>query len=337
MPLASLSAIATVWIIVLENTNWAQVTAANSPFLTSLLPTCAHALNYKNPPQLHPSEPNYIWLEAGSNLGMTTDNDPSSGYALVAGTPHLALQMNVRGVSWKTYQEDISGTDCPLNSSYPYASKHNPYIFFNEVTGNQSATWPECIAHMRPLTELKADLANNNVSRYNFITPNLCNDGHDCPLFDGYTAVDAFVSDYVAAIMASEAFQSGALFITWDEGYASSDGPIGFLAVSPFAKPGYNNSIAYTHSSYVRTIQDIFELSPYLNNAASAVNLADLFDLEQPSTAAPTSPRPTLSKAPVTKAPVTKSPVAKSPSTAKPRKPPTRKPTAHKKTKIKAG
>jgi hypothetical protein len=29
-----------------------------------------------NNPSIHPSEPNYIWQENGSNLGILADNDP---------------------------------------------------------------------------------------------------------------------------------------------------------------------------------------------------------------------------------------------------------------------
>lgn len=67
----------------------------------------------------------------------------------------------------------------------------------------------------------------------------------------------------------------------WDEGTAgvfsgSDDGPIGMIVVSPFAKKGYSNSIAYTHSSTLRTFERIFDL-PYLRGAASAEDLSDLF------------------------------------------------------------
>src|SRR5206468_3664742 len=60
------------------------------------------------------------------------------------------------------------------------APKHNPMIFFEDVSGSPpSAHSAECIAHVRPYTELKADLMAGTVASYNFITPDLCHDMHD--------------------------------------------------------------------------------------------------------------------------------------------------------------
>ncbi len=66
------------------------------------------------------------------------------------------------------------------------------------------------------------------------------------------------------------------VFIVWDEG-EPRDGPIGLIAVSPNAKPGYSNSIHYTHSSLLRTVQEIFGVTPFLGDAAKAPDLSDLF------------------------------------------------------------
>jgi hypothetical protein len=81
------------------------------------------------------------------------------------------------------------------------------------------------------------------------------------------------------AILNSQAYKNGgALFITWDEGESGSDGPIGLIVLSPYAKGnGYSNTIHYTHSSMLRTLQEIFGVSPYLGDAANATDLGDLF------------------------------------------------------------
>src|SRR5438552_5244444 len=65
----------TVFLIVMENHNWNQINgSASAPYINSLLTQGAHAEAYYNPPGLHPSEPNYLWLEAGTNFGITNDN-----------------------------------------------------------------------------------------------------------------------------------------------------------------------------------------------------------------------------------------------------------------------
>jgi hypothetical protein len=126
------SAIQTAFIILLENHNWSQIQGSSSaPYINgALLPQSSYATQYYNPPGIHPSEPNYVWLNAGSNncgdVTFTTDNDPSAKNSTTT-TQHLATLLKNAGVSWKTYQENISGTVCPLSSSGEYAAKHNPF------------------------------------------------------------------------------------------------------------------------------------------------------------------------------------------------------------------
>src|SRR6266536_2874572 len=124
----------TIFLIVMENHNWSDIkNNPSAPYINStLLPMASYAKQYYNPPGNHPSEPNYLWLEAGTNFGILNDNDPSSNHQTTTG--HFSTQLKNVGISWKTYQESISGTTCPLTSIYPYAPKHNPFIYFDDVT-----------------------------------------------------------------------------------------------------------------------------------------------------------------------------------------------------------
>jgi phosphatidylinositol-3-phosphatase len=73
-----LSSINTLFVILFENTNRASITPSVAPYIrTTVVPMGAHATQYFNPRGNHPSEPNYIWLEAGGHLGLTTDDDAS--------------------------------------------------------------------------------------------------------------------------------------------------------------------------------------------------------------------------------------------------------------------
>ena len=267
-----------VFLILLENHNWSDIKgSASAPYINGLLAKGAHAEQYFNPPGNHPSEPNYLWLEAGTNFGVTDDNDPSLNSQTT--TAHLVTQLEAAGHTWKSYQEDISGTDCPLTSVNNYAPKHNPMVFFQDVTSDNSPTAARCIAHVRPYTELAADLTADTVADYNFLTPNLCNDMHNscAPLNDNIKQGDTWLSTEVPKILASAAYSAGAvIFITWDESELG-DFPIGMIALSSGVKAGYSNTIKYTHSSTLRTVQSIFGLSPFLGDAANATDLADFF------------------------------------------------------------
>ncbi|TMB49827.1 MAG: hypothetical protein E6J60_12530 [Deltaproteobacteria bacterium] len=188
--------------------------------------------------------------------------------------------LEAAGLSWRAYQEGISGVDCPLSSVGLYDVNHDPFVFFDDVTQRNNPQAPRCIQHVRPYSELQTDLINDTVTRYNFITPHLCHDMHNscAPLNDPVLQGDTWLSTEVPKILASQAYlNNGALFILWDEG-ESGDGPIGMIALSLKAKGGgYANTIPYDHSSTLRTVEEIFGVSPLLSGAASATDLSDLF------------------------------------------------------------
>ena len=288
----TLPPINTVFILLEENEDMKNITEKNAPYLMgTLLKQGAYATQYYNPPGLHPSLPNYIWLEAGDNLGVRENGHPDR---MMRDTPdHLVSYLEQAGLSWRSYQEDISGNECPLEPVKRYVPRHNPMVYFSDVTEGNNPRSAKCIRNIRPYSELERDLRRGTVARYNFITPNLCNDMHDC----GVTHGDRWLSREVPKILESEVFKNGgALFITWDEGRGASDGPIGMFVLSPYAKKGYTNTVRYDHSSTLRTMQEIFGVTPLLRNAASAQSLSDLFDTDfssdkQPPTVAIRTPK----------------------------------------------
>jgi hypothetical protein len=276
---AGLDASANVFIILMENHNWSSILGSgNAPYINgTILPMASYTDQYYNPPSIHPSEPNYLWLEAGTGFGITNDSPPSTNKQST--TAHLVTQLKAAGVSWKTYQENITGATCPTTDSAPYYVKHNPFAFFTDVTTSAN---PTCTSVMRPFTELATDLANHTVAHYNFITPNICNDMHDscAPTSNAVRQGDNWLSQNLPVILSSAAYQNnGLVIITWDEA-GTGDGPIGMIILSPWAKGGgYHNALHYTHSSTLRTLQKIFGVSPLLGGAATALDLSDLFVL----------------------------------------------------------
>lgn len=279
-----------VFIITMENHNWDEIEGNGSaPYINgTLVPMAARAGNYMTPPDLHPSEPNYIWVEAGDNLGIDNDDPPADNMQLT--TEHLTTQLDAAGIPWKSYAQGIDGSECPLEDTGLFSPKHTPQLYFSDVTDNNSPSSQYCIDHVRPYEELGADLSAGDVARYNFITPDLCNDMHgqafgfDCNMFldDLIAFGDAFLSEAIPQIMGSAAYQDGGLIIVWwDEGTESlgsaSDGPLPFFVISANAKAGYTGNVPYTHSSTLRSLQDIFAVQPYLRDAENAETLSDLF------------------------------------------------------------
>ena len=272
--------IRTVWLIVMENRNWSEIKGSkDAPYINhTLLPMASHAEQYFNPPNVHPSLPNYLWLEAGTNFGILNDDPPRVNSQ--ATQEHLVTLMSRSGIRWRAYEENISRWRCPLTNNYPYGVRHNPFVYFDDVTGKQNPRSKYCRAHIRPFRDMAVDLKKNRLTGYNFITPNVCNDMHDrCPPRNNQVAQgDRWLARNLPMILRSRAYrEGGAVFITWDEA-SLADGPIGMIVLSPFAKGhGYANSIHYTHGSTLRTMEEIFGVSPFLGDAARQTDLRDLF------------------------------------------------------------
>src|SRR5258708_6818003 len=123
----SSSAARTVFLIMMENHNWSDIkNSPSAPYINStLLPTASYAEQYYNPPGIHPSEPNYVWLESGTNFSVLSTPPPSANHQNT--TPHPATLLNKAGISWKSYQESIRATVLPLPHNGLLAPNHHPY------------------------------------------------------------------------------------------------------------------------------------------------------------------------------------------------------------------
>jgi phospholipase C len=275
---ASYTNIQTVFLIVMENVTWSDLAGStNAPYINNfLLPQSSYASNMFIIPGTFGSLPQYLWLESGTNWGVASDSsDPAAHH--FATTNHFVIQLQNAGISWRSYQENISGTTCPTTSVGVYAAWHNPFIYFDDIYLSPT----NCTNHIRPYTEFERDLTNNTVARYNFITPNLCNDMHgsaSCPAGNRILLGDNWLSSEIPKIQNSQAYQNnGAIIITWDEGTANAAGPCGTIVLSSWAKGGgYAISNRLDHTATFRTLQEIFQV-PLLYAAKTGPSLSDLF------------------------------------------------------------
>lgn len=287
------SAITHVFVIAMENRDASQIygNTASAPYITgTLVPGFARATNFTDElPLALPSEPHYVWMEAGTNVlpGRTfTTNDPPSASNSTASTAHLSAQIEraTGGVTWRTYQQGLSAATgaCPIRADGFYAPKHDPFIFFQDVSGSPpSATTPTCALHHRPYDAFARDLAAGDVASYTFITPDLCNDMHGargCPGSDPILTGDTWLKTELPRVIDYANRNAGVIFLTWDEGEGSDTIP--FLAIGPGVKTGYAGSVPYTHSSLLKSVEQILGL-PILPAVSQANDLSDLFKAGQ--------------------------------------------------------
>lgn len=284
----SLHPVKYVFVIAMENHDGTSIygNTTSAPYINgTLIPKYARASAFTDPlPLSVPSEPHYVWMEAGTNAfadyTFTNDDDPSATNSTTS-TAHLSTQIDSKGLTWRAYQEglDSSTGACPIHTSGFYAPKHDPFVFFQDVSGNPpSDSNAYCTEHHRPLSALAQDLQSNSVASYNFITPNLCGDMHGqfgCPSIDLVKPGDDWLAANVPALVSFANANDGVIFVIWDEGEGSTTLP--FLAVGPSIKSGYSSGVTYTHSSLVKSVEEIFGLS-ILPTVAAANDFADLFE-----------------------------------------------------------
>jgi len=273
------SGIRTVFVIMMENTDWSTIkgNTSQAPYINrTLIKNYASADNYRS--GYHPSLPNYVALEAGDPMGMTNGSYLPTDHSINS-TDHLTTYLAKAGISWKYYAENLpgNGTTCNVKDpGAPYSEDHNPFVYFNDV--RQSSQY--CIAHERPYSEFATNLANGTQPRYSFIVPNDYDQGEklasgsSCKLCQA----DKWLSREIPKIQATSAYKNnGAILVLWDECSPSHSSPHGLIVVSPFARPGYHNTTAYTHASTLRSLQEIFGVRPFLRKASTSNDLKALF------------------------------------------------------------
>ena len=237
-----------VFVLVMENRSYDQ--AITGGYTATLAAQYGVATNYHG--VSHPSLPNYLALTSGSTWGIADD-----GYHALPLTG-LGAQLTQAGIPWRAYMEGMTST-C-FASPYPYALKHDPFPYYGG----------RCPAQVVPLSDFGADMQNSDVPRFVWISPGLCNDGHDCS-----TAVaDAFLSRIVPQIQATSAWQdNGVLVITWDEGEDPANHVL-TIVIRPGAGHVTSN-VYYNHYSLLATIEQRFGLQK-LGAAARATPMTDL-------------------------------------------------------------
>ncbi|WP_207345120.1 alkaline phosphatase family protein [Arthrobacter sp. E3] len=255
-----------VVIVVEENKPASSILGnADAPYFNKLAADNALATNYQA--ATHPSLPNYLALTSGTTAGIKDDCSP--GADCTARVPSIADTIEKAGRTWKMYAESMPAP-CTAKNSGLYAVKHNPFMYYPGVTDNRAS----CEAHVVPFTQLSDDLKSAaSLPNYVFISPNLCNDMHDCPVSTG----DAWLSEQVPKILDSPAFttKNSLLVITWDEGKGDNNA-VSTVFAGPAARRSHESSVAYSHYSLLHTIEILWGLEPLTDKDKNAAVMTDM-------------------------------------------------------------
>lgn len=254
-----------VFVITLENKNFPATFGPGSkaPYLARTL-RARGALLTQYYGTGHNSLDNYIAMMSGQastpqtaadchvfaefhQSGTTPDGQAvGQGCVYPASVKTLVNQLTAAGLTWKGYMEDMGNdparesSTCghpPLNaqdltqkaeapsaanpSGDMYATRHDPFMYFRAIIDQ-----PFCKDDVVNLRQLTADLHSiDTTPNFSFITPDLCDDGHDSPCANGrpggLESIDSFLRKWVPAILDSPAYKKdGLIIINFDEGGA---------------------------------------------------------------------------------------------------------------------
>ena len=316
-----------VYVIVLENESAATTfgPASPAPYLaTTLRSRGAFLPNYYGVG--HSSLDNYIAMISGQAPNAQTRADcgvfaafpagspgpdgqePGTGCVYPADVPTVAAQLTGVDDTWRDYNEEMGANPAreaatcghpaigsPDNTQAAtatdmYATRHDPFVYFHSIIDDASL----CHSHVVNLNLLPRDLSSVSSTRnYTFITPDLCNDGHDAPCANGQPGglapANSFLKTWVPRITATRAFrEDGLLMVLFDEaspsdassccgeipgpgaalpgGTGPGGGRTGAVLLSPCIAPGTVSQTPYNHYTMLGSVEKIFGLS-YLGYA----------------------------------------------------------------------
>lgn len=254
-----------VWIW-MENHSYDQIVGNPSArYLNSLANACGLATNYHG--VAHPSLPNYIAATSGSTQGIHDDGDPTRH-------PLDAVGLFAQARSAASYEESMPA-NCFLSSSGTYAVRHNPETYY--VPGRDTCLRDDVPLGSPTSGALASALASDALPAFSFVTPNLCDDMHDCGVASG----DAWLKRWVARITASRAYRSGTtvLVVTWDEDDGSSANHVATIVVAPSVTPGTRSARHFTHYSLLKTTEQLLGIRRFLGSAKTAPSMRAAFGL----------------------------------------------------------
>jgi phosphatidylinositol-3-phosphatase len=242
-----------VILIVMENAEYGEVIGSPEARYVNRLAS-RYGLLTRSYAIRHPSLPNYLALTSGSTQGISSDCTGCS-----VRSRNIVDQLEAAGVSWRAYLEGLPHPCFQGAGAGGYAKKHNPFTYYTDIAHS-----PSRCARLVGFERLRADLKAGSLPSFAWISPNLCDDGHDC----GVGAGDRFLARTVPALL-RELGPHGMLVISWDEGVSdgrccavAAGGHVASIVAGPDVRRGARDSSPIDHYGLLGSIEEALGLAP---------------------------------------------------------------------------
>ncbi|MDX6540408.1 MAG: phosphatidylinositol-3-phosphatase [Gaiellales bacterium] len=257
--------------IVEENHGLASM-LSGMPYLGGLAKQYSYADNYHA--LAHPSLPNYLAMAAGSTFGVTSNcavsTCPRTG-------PTVFDQAIAAGKSARVYAEDMT-SNCQTSGSGAgrYTARHTAWPYFTDATSRANCNANQVPSGTYTSGNFRNDVAAGSLPNIGWLIPNLCNDAHDCAL----GVADSWLKNMLPLVFAGPDWTSGrlAVVVTADEDGGSSANAVLTVVLHPDLN-GRLVTTSLNHYSLAKLQEQVAGVTPYLNNAAGAPDMASAFGL----------------------------------------------------------
>ena len=229
---------------------------------------------------------NYSWVGHPTHLHATAGKEavPSgcSPSPYSTGATSVFSVVKAAGREWRSYEESMPG-NCHRDEDAPYVVEHNPVLYYTNLR-------TDCLAWDVPMGTTRsgpflADLEHDRLPAFSFVSPDNCNNTHDCDLRTG----DDWLRSWVPKVVARPGYQRGAtaLFIVCDTGGDANDCLtsqdrnclVPALVISPFTPRATRSTERFSHYSLLRTTQELLGVRPLLAGAQTATSMRGAFGL----------------------------------------------------------
>lgn len=261
-------------IVLEENNDYLSVVGTTAmPYLNTLISQYGLATQYYA--TTHPSIGNYMDLTTGQIL---TNDDGQTPATFPVSADNVVRELLAAGKTWKAYGEDLPSVGYTGPDTTTFAIRHYPLAYMTDVLNSQAQ-----LQNLVPFTQFATDLAAGTLPNYSWVTPNLCDDAHNCSL----STADTWLQTNIDPLIKNATFQKdGLLIIVFDESASDNTnggGRVVCVLISPASsKLAFQSTTLYQHPSVLRLTLEGLGVQTLPGAAASAPPMWEFFTFPAP-------------------------------------------------------